>query len=291
MSLVARMKVPFTVLGVCAVALIGPVTLFSEPRQVSTSLANQRDSVAFSVVSVKTNRTGDRAIRTDTLAGGRFIAENVPTRTLIQLACRVDAYQISGAPDWIDADRFDIDARADVDLPPMRGPLSANGAVPQMVQALLADRFKLLAHREQRDGPAFRLTRVDANRAARLTAAKVDCAAAAAEKPREIIQGCTTRISPGTIVMEGAPIARLVDTLSGLLGRAVIDDTGLTGRFDLELQWQPPLPPGPAGTPPAAPDGPSLFTAIREQLGLRLDAGRAPVDALVIDRLERPTPN
>jgi uncharacterized protein (TIGR03435 family) len=250
-----------------------------------------RDPIAFAVASVKPNKTGELLIRTDTLPGGRFIAQNVPVSTLVRLAFRVQGYQISGAPSWFETDRFDLDARAGIELPPLAGPLDASGPVPQMVQALLADRFRMVAHRETRDGAAFRLTRVDGTAGARLTPARIDCVGAAVAAPREVVQGCTTRISPGTIVMEGTPIAKLAGVLSGLVGRPVIDETGLTGAFDIEIQWQPPPTPGAPGAPAASTDGGSLFTAIREQLGLKLDAARAPIEALVIDRLERPTPN
>jgi uncharacterized protein (TIGR03435 family) len=251
---------------------------------------------AFDVASVKPNRSGEQLIRIETFPGGRFVAINVPVSSLVMLAYRVEDYEIVGSPPWMNSERYDVEARANTDLPMMEGPLAAAGPLPGMIKALLADRFGMVSHLEKREGPIYMLTmaRTDGRPGERLTRSTVDCAAAtAAAKPGEIVQGCSSRISPGTIVLEGSPISVLVSALSGILRRPIVDKTGLTGAFDLELQWQPQRLLGPLGVEPsvAVPAAPTIFTALREQLGLKLDGARGPVDVLVVDKLERPTSN
>lgn len=99
---------------------------------------------------------------------------------------------------------------------------------------------------------------------------------------------CNTRMGPSSVTATGMTMARLAQTLRGVVGRIVTDETGLTGAYDFALEFAPEQPP-PAGAPLGDPDAPSIFTALREQLGLRLEGKRGPVEMLVIDRLERPT--
>ena len=244
---------------------------------------------AFTVASVKTNRSGERLIRTDTEPGGRFIAVNATLRTLIQLAYGLEEFEIVGAPEWATSEHFDVNARADEELPPLEGPTRGSPALQARLQALLRDRFALTAHTESRDGDVFSLTavRADHQLGPRLTRSAIDCAALfAAAGPNDGPPACGVRMSPGSIVLEGIPLSQLASSLTGLLGRPVVDNTGIAGTFDLQLAWDPPAPTG-----TARPDAISLFTALADQAGLRLVAARAPRRVLIVDSVSHPTEN
>jgi uncharacterized protein (TIGR03435 family) len=177
-----------------------------------------------------------------------------------------------------------------------------------MVQALLADRFKVVVHRETREVPIYALVlaRADRSLGPQLTRSNTDCAglAEAARRgapPPPPAGGpngrplCGTRTMPGRILAGGVAMADVVRNLSNFAGRLTVDKTGLTGAFDLELIYTPDqLPPAGALPPdirPAPVDGPSLFTAVQEQLGLKLDSQRGPVEVLVIDQAQQPVPD
>jgi len=168
-----------------------------------------------------------------------------------------------------------------------------------MLRNLLADRFKLAAHRETRDMPAYALVRAKADgtlgpqmrrstidceaEAARALAAKRGGAPPGQDGSAKPIVRCRVSTSAARIVGTGTTIPELMRRLSAPLGRAVVDRTGLSGSFDLELQWSP--------EQAADTSGPSIFTAVQEQLGLKLESQRAPVEVLVIDRVESPAPD
>jgi uncharacterized protein (TIGR03435 family) len=172
-----------------------------------------------------------------------------------------------------------------------------------MLQTLLADRFKLVIRREMRDTPVYALVlaRADGRLGSGLRQSTVDCAAINAalnaarqrgETPPAPADGrplCGTRTGRGTVMTSGVAMADFARNLAPQTGRAVVDRTGLNGAFDIDLTWTPDQgPPGPDGPVAPAGDGVSLFAAIQEQLGLKLDAQRAPVDTLVIDSASRP---
>jgi uncharacterized protein (TIGR03435 family) len=144
-----------------------------------------------------------------------------------------------------------------------------------MLRNLFADRFKLIAHRELRETPVYALVkaRADGGLGPRMRRSTVDCEAVR----------CRISTNSGRIVKTGTTISELMRRLSPTVGRPLVDHTSLTGAFDLELQWSPDRADVAAG--------PSVFTALEEQLGLKLDARRAPVEVFVIDRLERPAPD
>ena len=206
-------------------------------------------------------------------------------------------YQLVNAPDWIETARFDIEAKADREY-------SAREDAPApellgMLRNLLADRFKLVVHREMRDMPVYALVKAkaDGTLGPQMRRSDVDCEAEAARAlaakrggapPGQGADGrprarCRVSTNAGRIVATGTTIPELMRRLSPPLGRAVIDRTGLSGSFDLELQWAP--------EQTADASGPSIFTAIQEQLGLKLESQRAPVEVLVIDSVERPSPD
>jgi bla regulator protein blaR1 len=258
---------------------------------------------AFDVASVKPNKSSEARASFGGRPGGQVVVVNNTLRNMIRNAYQLQEYQIVGGPDWINDDRFDINAKAaNSDTPPLQ--------LLAMVQTLLADRFKLRVHRETREVPVYALVmaRDDRRLGPRLKTAAADCdaliaalgrggtpppSAPAGERPP-----CGIRQVPGRMMAGGSLLSDVGRNLAPSTGRLVIDRTGLTGRFDLDLEWTPdqmppPPPPGapPSVLPPPPADGPSLFAAIQEQLGLKLEATRGPVEVLVIDSAERPQPD
>ena len=234
------------------------------------TVSAQTPSPAFEVASVKANGSGQAIMRLTAPPGtGRFEATNASVRLLILNAFGLRDFQLAGAPAWTESERFDVAGRTSASA--TRDEISA------MVRTLLADRFRLRTHQETREMPVYGLVAASPDK--RLgPALKVSTAET------------RTRLSPTSISAVSMTMARLALTLSAVVGRVVTDDTGLQGAYDLELKFarEGPLPPG---APPDDPDAPSIFTALREQLGLRLEGRRGPVEVLVVDGIERPTPD
>ena len=250
----------------------------------------------FEVASIKPNTFVDGPTEMGTQPGGRVTIVNVPLRLLIRNAYEIQDAQLVDAPKWIADERFDILANANGEIP---RPVPGNpGTLQGMMRSLLAERFKLAVHRETRDFPVYALefARSDRRLGPQLRASATDCAALAAsgqpqaspdQKPR-----CGVRATGGHMLASGLPVAQLATLLSTMVDRTVVDRTGLPGAFDLELNWTPDrLPQRPDAAPPSNPDNPSIFTALREQLGLKLESAKAPTDVLVIDHVERPAPD
>jgi uncharacterized protein (TIGR03435 family) len=274
-------------------------------------LAAQAGDPVFEVASVKPNKSGDNRIGIGFQPGGRFRATNVPLRELISAAYGtpqpLPAFQILGGPKWIESDRFDIVAKAAGD--PQPGP---NGAPPEMflmLRNLLAERFQLTVHRETKEVPIYTLVmaRGDGKLGPQMHASATDCAAVmsamrgrggppAPPAPGERMP-CSLRMFPGSLAGGASTIAQLANVLARFVSRTVVDQTGLAGAFDFDLHWTPDQMPQARGDPPPGapplpaidPNGPSIFTAVQEQLGLKLESTTGPVDVLVIDRVEHPT--
>jgi uncharacterized protein (TIGR03435 family) len=258
-------------------------------------------TASFEVASVKPNKTGDQRVSIGLQPGGRFNASNVPLRMLLRQAYDIQKFQIVGGPEWLRSDRFDVVAKTP------EGEYSANQMRP-MLRALLAERFKLRAHHETREMPVYALmkARQDGSLGPNITPAAVDCVAVmqsrrggpqpAPPQPRQKID-CGLLIGVGRMNVGGMPMVSLARSLSSLVGRTVMDKTGLTGGYDVELTYAPEglggLPPLPNGVslPDGDPNAPTIFTALREQLGLELESQHAPVDVLVIDSAEPPSEN
>jgi uncharacterized protein (TIGR03435 family) len=263
---------------------------------------------AFEVATVKPNKSGDMRVSLGIQAGGRFTAANVPLRMLIRNAYQLQDFQLVGGPDWIASERFDIIAKAVGDVPP-RPPWGPPGPLQLMLQTLLGERFKLSVHRETRELPVYELVlaRPDGKLGPQLQPSTVDCAAVAAARgrggapspapPSPGERPCGIRMMGGRLAAGGFPLSQLAITLSQFVQRVVLDRTRLTGNFDFDLTFTPdqlpqgPPPPGAPPLPPIDPNGPSIFTALQEQLGLKLESSRGPVEVLVIDHVEQPTPD
>jgi len=233
--------------------------------------------------------------------GGRFNTFNTPARLLITFAYQIQGYQLVGGPDWIGSNRYDIVAKFEGDPPAVRAGFADHMMLA--MRTMLADRFNLKVHRETRemDIYALMLARADGKLGPKVRPAGTDCtpealAARRGSPPPAPGQGvvCGIQFFGGRIRFGGYPLSLFANSVSNQVGRAVVDRTGLTGNWDFEMNYaapppQGPLPPG-VELPAADPDAPDLFTAIREQLGLKLEATKGPVEVLVIDSVELPTP-
>jgi uncharacterized protein (TIGR03435 family) len=253
------------------------LTLFAQ-----TPIPTSAD-VAFEVASIKPNKSGGTNSSTSGRAGS-FTASNVLARQLIVYAYRLRLFQLAGGPEWINSERFDILARA---------PENAKTDNPGMTRALLRDRFKLEVHTETRQEQVYALVlaRADGTLGPQLKPSTQDCAAPQPGAPSPCGINSSSNDTVGRMTGTGQPIENLVNALGSFgLSRMVLDRTGLKGSFDFELRWTPDnLRSAPATA--QANDAPSIFAALQEQLGLRLESQRGPVEFLVIDRIERPTPD
>jgi uncharacterized protein (TIGR03435 family) len=226
----------------------------------------------FDAVSIR-KREGGSGGSTVRPAGG-FIAPNLPVLNLITLSYDLRHVQLVGGPEWIRTDRYDIMARAE-GSPPLT-------ELRPMLQAMLADRFKLVTHRETREVQGYRLVMVQPGRLGPKLQPGADCGLKAARPNGP----CGISYNGPSLAFRGSPIANLLGNLEAGAGGPVIDATGLSGIYDFELRWSEVGP----GGPPSA-DVPNLFTALQEQLGLKLEPTRVALDVLVIDSIERPTEN
>jgi uncharacterized protein (TIGR03435 family) len=237
---------------------------------VSLGAIAQNARLEFEVASLKPNKSGSGSAISGLLQGDRFSSTNVTLSQMVRTAYGVQEFQIAGQPGWFDSERFDIEAKI--------GPDAKPGDWQLMFQSLLADRFKLVLHRELKEVSAFAL--VVAKSGSKLKLADPNkCSQATA---------CGFRASRSEIIGTKVTMDDLARRLSRSLGRMVIDKTDLKGNFDLTLQWTPEqnVPLGPGATA-----SPEIFAAIQDQLGLRLESTRAPVETLVIDHAERPSEN
>jgi len=257
--------------------------------------------VVFEVASVRLNRSGERSATLDERRpGGGFGAINTPLRLLITHAYQISNNQLIGAPEWISSERFDIDAKLDHDPPAVQAYRA--GARQFALRSLLADRFKLVVHRETREVPMYALVmaRADRKPGPKLTPSTTDCTPetmntriASAQAGKPVLGMCGSRFNSGRIRFGGYPLSDFVKVFS-YDGRSVVDRTGLTGPWDLELSFTPDGAQAPSpgqDAPVIDPNAPSLPAALQEQLGLKLESITGPLEVLVVDHVERPSEN
>jgi len=245
----------------------------------------------FDVASVKPNASGRNNLLMRPPVDGRFTATNVTLKMLIALAYKVRQLEISGGPAWIASDRYDINAKA----------ADSNVSADQsrlMIQRMLEDRFKLMVHRATKEMPMYVL--LPAKDGLKIPDAKEGSCVAIPSRPGQpFIPICGSFIVlPNGLEGKKISMAQLASSLSGIVGPPVIDETGYTANFDFHLEFTrdvtatPQLSPAAGDNGLATPgdtSGPSIFTAIQEQLGLKLEATKGPVDILVIDHAEKPS--
>jgi uncharacterized protein (TIGR03435 family) len=205
---------------------------------------------------------------------GLFQVQGISLVELIQAAYTQGLpfyrFQITGGPDWLDSARFDITASSTV-----------KNATPAqtmaMVKGMLIDRFKVVVRQETKEGPIYLLTlaRKDGTLGPKMRRSSLACPG----------PGCEFNLRPGVLAARGLTTGRLAFSMANFsgVGRIIVDRTGLTGGYDMDLEWTP--------ADQAPGDGTGIFTALREQLGLTLEPSRGPVPMLVIERAEKPTGN
>ena len=297
----ARAGVILTVASVL-LAAVGPLRAQGTP----IVIARQADAPAFEVVSIRENKSSVLDPEDSSIAfmpGGRFVTTNWPLRMLILGAFALQPQQLVDAPDWVGTARYDISATAAGPLTPAASQLA--------IQRMLADRFGLAVHTETRELPIFALTvaRADGRLGPKIQKSDVDCEAlikanmqARGDGPRVAVpqladgrSACVFSQRFGRVLAGGTTMANFALGLSRINSRIIHDRTGLAGGFNIDLEFTPDPTIYRDGAPPPGapldPNAPSLFTALEEQLGLKLEASRAPVEVLVIDRIERPTDN
>jgi uncharacterized protein (TIGR03435 family) len=217
----------------------------------------------FEAASIKPS-SPDSTTETRRYPGGRFTASGITLKGLIQRAWDVKSFQITGGPAWVNSQRYEVNAKAEGDV--------TSDHLMSLIQSLLAERFQLRIHRETRELPIYSLV-------VGKSGPKLQTSTATS--------GPTWSKTPGLLTGEKISMEMLAtDLLEAQLDRVVTDHTGIRGEFDVKLTFAPSDSPTPANT-----DGPSLFTAIQEQLGLKLEPARGPVEIIVIDGVEKPSEN
>jgi uncharacterized protein (TIGR03435 family) len=254
--------------------------------------------LVYDAVSIKPNKPdGDRIMIRVQTGGDRYSASGISVKGLIQYAYNLKMEdQISGMTGPVSNARFDIEAKIDEETVAELKKLSNDEANAQrrlLMQAMLADRFKLKAHSETKELPiysmviakgGFKLKDADPNDTYANGIKGLDGAAHAG----------MMRVSNGTLTAQGISLSALANNLSLQLRRHVIDNTGLTGKYDINLTWTPDDNRGagaPADSGVAVDSGPSIFTAVQEQLGLKLEPTKGPVETIVVDHVEMPSDN
>jgi uncharacterized protein (TIGR03435 family) len=238
------------------------------------TVAAQQATPAFEVVSIKPNTNGISNAIPPSRSNGSFSASNVAVKSVIANAYELRIFQIEGGPDWLTSERFDIIARGPEGTP--------DRLRPAMLRTLLADRFRLVAHLETREQQVYSLVllRGDGRLGPQLKPSTAT-ESSSGGFPSSSVSNGTARINGRRVSMDTLAIM----LTSAVFNQRVINRTGLSGEFELDLRFTP------DSSTTAAPAFPSIFTAVQEQLGLKLEASRGPVDVLVIDSVQRPTPD
>jgi len=257
--------------------------------------AQQQPTLTFEVASIKPSNPDTPGSFIQFMPGGGLKMSGIPLRGMITFAYDVRDFQVSGGPGWMGTERFDVMARPEhaaaegvEDLAKMTDAQrkTVREQMGERLRALLADRFQLVVHKETKEQPIYAL--LVSKSGAKLKEAK------AVEAAR---QGMS--MNRGKLEGFAAPMEMLGATLSNVTGRPVVDKTGLTGKYDFVLEWTPDVGADARAQgfgnginePAPAPGGPTIFTALQEQLGLRLDSQKGPVQTIVIDRAEKPSEN
>jgi len=286
-------KFLLAVAGVAAIAVplivgIGATSVLAQ----SAAVAPRR----FDVAAIRPNNSGANVLGIRVVPGGGLRVVNATLRSLISEAYQVRDFELSGGPPWLGTARYDIEAKGQIDPGSHE---QAGLQVMKMLQALLADRFQLRIHRETKQMPIYAL--LVAKNGPKLPASRAVCFdPTAVIPPPPTLPGQSPARPCGGFnnssnQMSGASVgmSRFAANLSRFTGRTVVDKTGLKGTYDISLRWTPTEGQAWLPTGPLPPDDsqPSIFTAVQEQLGLKLEPQRGPVEVLVIDRAEKPSEN
>jgi uncharacterized protein (TIGR03435 family) len=291
--------------GCLALALVVAAFSVSPQAQAPAPAPDPNIPLYYEAASVRPNKSGERGSTIRRQPGGRLMATNMPLRALVTFAYQLQPFQLVDDPAWLRTENFDIVAKMDGDPPPVA---PGTGADPHMLamRTLLAERFKLAVRSETREMDIYALVmaRPDGKPAPGLKPTTQDCAAMMAAPrggpppgpppgPNSPVT-CGIRGTFGRLQVGSMPMTMFANNLSGAVQRTVVDRTGLTGNWDFEITYAPERPanlPPDVELPPVDPGAPSLFTAIQEQLGLRLQSTKGPVPVLVVERIEPLSPD
>jgi uncharacterized protein (TIGR03435 family) len=266
MNRMSRGPGPVLAAVVAAPLAVGVLHLPLARAQSQTTPASK---LSFEVASIKPSTADSSSVSGIKTGKGRIDAHNVTLKRCIMGAYGIGPHQIAGGPDWLDSDRFMILAKAEQ-------PIDDDGVLMGMLQNLLAERFKLVIHRETRTLPAYVL--------------EVAKNGPKLEKAQPGESGTSTSSSNDGIVMDvhNADMEHFARVLGRQTDLPVVNRTGLSGIFNLKLRWTPERK---SARPAGSADEVSLFTALQDQLGLRLRSEKVPIESVVIDRAEKPTEN
>ncbi len=270
--------------------------LFLVAFAIVPGLLAQTPRAEFDVVSIKRSAPDAVGGSMRTLPDGTSMMANVRVEQFIRGAAPVPVRDVIGLPEWATTERYDVTAK-----PP-------TGSTPQqrseMWRTFFAERMKLVAHVEERELDTFALilARSDGRLGPQLKASTLDCSPKPPGTPPappppppasegDYLNRCGGMFGNGTIVSGSTTMDALVLSFAGLAGRQVFNRTGLKGNYSLTLKYTPPRTPGISSDAPLPDDAPDFFTALQEQLGLKLQAEKSLVPVFVIDRIERPTQN
>ncbi|MGD0480612.1 MAG: TIGR03435 family protein [Terracidiphilus sp.] len=261
-------------LAICAIA----VCSFLRSQTAAQPEVAAGPAPAYEIVSIKPDKSGSPGAHMQRLPDG-FRWTNFPVSTWVRSAYDVTMdSQIVGLPGWADSEPYDIEAKADAETAEAWKKLSDKERWKlerPMMQSLLADRCQLKVHRETREMPVYDL--VIAKGGLKMKEAPVDD------------HNGGESMGPGKMTAQGLSTDSLVSAFSGMVGRMIVDKTGLgEKKFDFELRW---TPDDRRAADNAADAGPSIFTALEEQLGLKLVPAKGPVEVIVIDHIEKPSAN
>jgi len=246
----------------------------------------------FEAASVKPAAADARSTAIFMPPGGRLEVINMTLKAMIENAYNIQPFQISGGPGWMDSDHYDISAKAE-------NPVKRE-EILRMLQSRLADRFRVTMRRQIKELPLYALVvaRKDGKLGPRLTESKKG--GCTEPDPAKLVAADPERLcghwmlSPDGITLVSAPISKMIPLLSRLLGRQVLDRTGLEKNFDINIEWAPDqfqamqLPRD--GERPDS-NSPAIFTVFREQLGLEFKMQKGPVEVFVVERAEKPSGN
>lgn len=271
------------------------------PSQQQNTPAPAPSSYEFETASIKPNKSRMTTFRSGFTVDG-FRAEDADVRWLIQQAYGVSDFFLSGIPDWLNTERYDVEAKMDTSVADRLSKLTPpqlKSAQQQMLRKLLAERCNLKIHRETKEEPVYFL--IVGKNGTKLRDAKTDDTRgflnADGTAARSRIQIGTGKGGAEEAQAFSTDMKTLADFLTRQLSRPVLDKTGLTGSYDFTLDWMPdtiptlsPSDPSSAVTLPSAPSA-SLFSVLQQQLGLKLEPGKSPIEIIVIDHVERPSGN
>ena len=279
--------------GVIVASLLTALTVLPIAAQERIAAGPPPNGPTFDVVSIKraTDIRSRRSVGEE--PGGKFVLSGMAIAPVIRTAYPADTSDLIGAPDWVNAEIYDLTAQAGREVP--REQMEA------MLRAMLAEKFKLVVHYEMQERPVYAMViaRADGRLGPNIRKSELDCDAIQAAwraGSRDPVPpagngapacGMSMRGTQGMeVLLGGRPLSTLASSFGSATGRVVVDKTGLQGNYEVTLNY---MPQPKADAPPDAP--PNIFTALQEQLGLKLEPDRAPLKILVIDGIERPTDN